>query len=87
MKCTTCESDDRNECRCDQSCVECGHTVYLDQDCEWPETPVRCWSCLELRLQEALQVLKTVLQHGRIDDSESRMAMVAKMITKIEHAV
>lgn len=29
-------------------------------------------------------VLKMVMQHGRIDDSESRMNMVAKYITKAE---
>lgn len=85
-QCTTCESDDRNECRCEQDCVDCGHTVSLDQDCEWPETSVRCWSCLEERLQEANAVLKMVLQHGRVDDSELRMNTVAAMITKIEHA-
>jgi hypothetical protein len=33
---------------------------------------------------EMLAALKTVLQHGRIDDSESRMAMVAAAITKAE---
>jgi hypothetical protein len=33
---------------------------------------------------EMLEALKMVLQHGRIDDSESRMAMVASAITKAE---
>lgn len=33
---------------------------------------------------EMLAALKMVLQHGRIDDSESRMAMVAAAITKAE---
>ena len=85
-QCTTCESEDRNECKCEQSCVDCGRPVGLEDECEWPETPVRCWNCLDERLAETLAILKTVLQHGRIDDSESRMAMVAGMITKIEHA-
>lgn len=33
---------------------------------------------------EMLESLKMVLQHGRIDDSESRMAQVAAAITKAE---
>ena len=33
---------------------------------------------------EMLECLKMVLQLGRIDDSESRMAMVASAITKAE---
>jgi hypothetical protein len=33
---------------------------------------------------EMLEALKMVLQHGRIDDSESRMAQVAAAITKAE---
>jgi hypothetical protein len=33
---------------------------------------------------EMLEALKMVLQHGRIDDSENRMAMVASAITKAE---
>lgn len=33
---------------------------------------------------EMLAALKMVLQHGRIDDSESRMAQVAGAITKAE---
>ncbi len=33
---------------------------------------------------EMLEALKMVLQHGRIDDSESRMAMVASAISKAE---
>jgi hypothetical protein len=33
---------------------------------------------------EMLAALKMVLQHGRIDDSESRMAQVAAAITKAE---
>ncbi len=33
---------------------------------------------------EMLAALKMVLQHGRIDDSESRMAQVASAITKAE---
>jgi len=33
---------------------------------------------------EMLEALKMVLQHKRIDDSESRMAMVAAVITKAE---
>jgi hypothetical protein len=33
---------------------------------------------------DMLAALKMVLQHGRIDDSESRMAMVASAITKAE---
>jgi hypothetical protein len=36
---------------------------------------------------EMLEALKMVLQHGRIDDSESRMAMVAAAITKAESGV
>jgi len=31
-----------------------------------------------------LEALKMVLQHGRIDDSESRMAQVAAAIAKAE---
>ena len=33
---------------------------------------------------DMLAALKMVLQHGRIDDSESRMAQVASAITKAE---
>ena len=33
---------------------------------------------------EALAALKIVLQHGRIDDSESRMNQVAAAIAKLE---
>lgn len=33
---------------------------------------------------DMLAALKMVLQHGRIDDSESRMAQVAAAITKAE---
>jgi hypothetical protein len=33
---------------------------------------------------DMLEALKMVLQHGRIDDSESRMAQVAAAITKAE---
>jgi hypothetical protein len=33
---------------------------------------------------EMLAALKMVLQHGRIDDSESRMSQVAAAITKAE---
>lgn len=33
---------------------------------------------------EMLAALKMVLQHGRIDDSEGRMAQVASVITKAE---
>jgi hypothetical protein len=38
----------------------------------------------ESLLIEAIGVLKTILQHGRIDDSIQRMELVAGMITKIE---
>ena len=33
---------------------------------------------------DMFDALKMVMQHGRIDDSESRMNMVAKAITKAE---
>jgi hypothetical protein len=39
---------------------------------------------LQAAAPEMLAALKMVLQHGRIDDSESRMAQVAAAITKAE---
>jgi len=51
-RCATCKSDDRNECGCDQSCVDCGENVYLRGECEWPEGKVRCWGCAHDRIQK-----------------------------------
>ena len=39
---------------------------------------------LQAAAPDMLEALKMVLQHGRIDDSESRMAMVACAIAKAE---
>ena len=44
---------------------------------EKPET-------LEQLAARMYEVLKMVMQHGRIDDSESRMNMVANVITNAE---
>lgn len=46
-------------------------------DLEKPET-------LEQLAARMYEVLKMVMQHGRIDDSESRMNMVANVITNAE---
>ena len=73
-QCTTCESENRNECRCDQDCVDCGYTVNLEQDCEWPEHDVRCWSCLDERVQK--------LEAGSVAKAESGMLDAASEWTK-----
>jgi DNA-directed RNA polymerase subunit RPC12/RpoP len=60
--CATCGDTNRNECHCPQSCANCGQSVYLDSDCEWPEGKIRCWGCAHeriVKLEKQLKLAKT----------------------------
>lgn len=48
---SSCESDDRNECKCPQFCSGCGTIVSpLEPDYEWPGGRIYCWECAHTRI-------------------------------------
>ena len=53
--------EDRNECKCQQDCVDCHQSVHLWDDHEWPEGEIRCWGCAEQRAAQAIELLKKLV--------------------------